>query len=107
MREEELIALVAIIRDELAAANRHEDLKQLGVIFGDLLGPDKVMAYEALGDLQDRLADITNLPDHSSITAEEWDARRTDFCRAAELYLDARWKKPSGCQSPLMPREVL
>jgi len=99
MREDELIALVPTIRDELAAANLYDDLKQLGVIFGDLLGPDKMTAYDALGELEDLLADISGLPENSGVSPEEWDARLTDFCRAAELYLDARWKQPSGAKS--------
>jgi hypothetical protein len=56
-------------------------------------------AYEALGELEDLLADISAVPKNSSLASDEWDARRTDFCRAAELYLDARWKQTSGTKS--------
>jgi hypothetical protein len=30
----------------------------------------------------------------SGLTFEEWTERRADFCRAMELYLEGRWKKP-------------
>jgi hypothetical protein len=48
------------------------------------------VAYDALGDLEGTLADISSLPTGSSLTDEEWDARGTDLCRAAEMYLDTR-----------------
>jgi hypothetical protein len=99
VREGELIALVPTIRDELAAANLHADLEQPSVIFGDLMGPEKTAAYDALSELEVLLADISGLPENSGVTPVEWDVRRTDFCQAAELYLDARWKQTSGGKS--------
>jgi hypothetical protein len=95
MREKELIALVPTIAEELTATQFRNDLEQLDFMLVDLLAADKLSAYEALGDLKDLLADVSEVPEHSNLTSEEWDARRTDFCRAAELYLDARWKQPS------------
>jgi hypothetical protein len=53
-----------------------------------------MQAYDALGDLQHLLADILELPEASGISFEEWTERRADFCRAVELYLEGRWKKP-------------
>ena len=80
------------ITEELTAIQFRNDLEQLDFILADLLAEDKVAAYEALGTLEDLLAEIAELPEHSALSAEEWDARRSDFCRAAELYLDGRWK---------------
>jgi len=99
MREDELIALVPTIVEELTSMQLRNDLEQLDFILCDLLAEDKGAAYGALGMLEDLLADITELPEHSTLSAEEWDARRTDFCRAAELYLDARWEQSSGDKS--------
>jgi hypothetical protein len=83
-------------RKELTGPQFRNDLEQLDFILVDLLGTDRTAAYEALGNLEDLLADISELPEHSSVTSEEWDARRTDFCRAAELYLNGRWQQPSA-----------
>jgi RecB family exonuclease len=95
MREEDLIALIPTIAEELTSAQFRNDLEQLDFILVDLLGADRTAAYEALGDLEDLLAEISAVPEHSSVTLEEWEARRTDFRRAAELYLNERWKQPS------------
>lgn len=99
MRDEELISLVPTIAEELTLARRRDDIEQLDVIVGGLLIDDKMAAYEALSELEDLLADISAVPENSRLTAEEWDARRTDFRRAAELYLDARWKQTAGTKS--------
>jgi hypothetical protein len=99
MREDELIALVPTIANELTAGRRQDDLKRLDAIFGDLFGAEKTTAYDALGELEDLMTDISGVPEHSSLSAEEWVARRTDFGRAAELYLDARWTQPSGAKN--------
>lgn len=93
MLEEELIALVPTIVDELTLARLSDDIEQFNVILGGLLNDDKMEAYEALGELEDLLADISAVPKNSGLTAEEWDTRRSDFCRAAEFYLDGRWKQ--------------
>jgi hypothetical protein len=93
MREDELIALLPTIAEELTAPQFRNDLEQLDFILADLLAENKMAAYEALGTLEDLLAEISELPEHSTLSAEEWDARRSDFCRAAELYLDGRWKQ--------------
>lgn len=92
MREEELIALLPTIAEELTAPQFRNDLEQLDFTLADLLADDKVSAYEALGTLEDLLAEVSELPKHSTLSAEEWDARRSDFCQAAKLYLDGRWK---------------
>jgi RecB family exonuclease len=97
IREEELIALIPIIAEELTGAQLRDDLRQLDAIREELLGADKMSAHDALGDLEDLLADISNVPQHSNLTPEEWAARRTDFFRAAELYLKERWK-PSAAK---------
>jgi hypothetical protein len=93
MREEELIALLPTIAEELTATQFRNDLEQLDFILADLLGEDKMAAYEALGTLEELLAEISELPEHSTLSAEEWEGRRTDFCQAAKLYLDGRWKQ--------------
>ena len=99
MREEELIALIPVIAEELTGAQFRDDLRQLDAILGELLGADKMSAHDALGDLEDLLVDISNVPQHSNLTPEEWDARRTDFFRAAELYLKECWKQPSAAKA--------
>jgi hypothetical protein len=99
MREEELIALLPTIAEELTAPQFRNDLEQLDFILADVLGEDKVAAYEALGTLEDLLAEISELPEHSTLSGEEWDARRSDFCRAAELYLEGRWKPPPAANA--------
>jgi hypothetical protein len=93
VREEELIALVPTIAAELTSIQYRNDLEQLDFMLADLLGEDKMAAYEALGELRDLLAEISEVPEGTVLTAEEWDARRSDFSRAAELYLDGRWKQ--------------
>lgn len=87
------------ITEELTAIQFRNDLEQLDFILADLLAEDKVAAYEALGTLEDLLAEIAKLPEHSALSAEEWDARRSDFCRAAELYLDGRWKQQPAAKA--------
>jgi hypothetical protein len=99
VREEELIALVPTIAEELTSIQFRNDLEQLDFILVDLLGADRMTAYEALVDLEDLLAEISEVPEHSSVTSEEWDTRRTDFRRAAELYLSERWKEPSAAKT--------
>ena len=99
MREEELIALLPTITEELTAIQFRNDLEQLDFILADLLAEDKVAAYEALGTLEDLLAEIAKLPEHSALSAEEWEARRTDFCQAAKLYLDGRWKRQPAAKA--------
>jgi hypothetical protein len=96
MTEEEIIALVPSITEPLTGEYFRNDREQIHFILVEVFGPDKVQAYDALADLQDLLADISELPEASSITLEEWTERRADFCRAAELYLQARWQKPSA-----------
>jgi hypothetical protein len=46
-----------------------------------------------------RLAEVSEVPEHSNLTSEEWDARRTHFRRAAELFLNERWKEPSAAKT--------
>jgi hypothetical protein len=99
MREDELIALVPTIAEELTSVQFRNDLEQLDFILVDLLGADRKTAYEALGDLEDLLAEISEVPEHSRVTSEEWDARRCDFRRAAELYLSERWEQPSAAKA--------
>ena len=101
MREEELIALVQTIADELTAANRQDDLKQLDAIMGDLITAHKTTAYDALGALEDLLADISAVPEHSSVAQEEWDARRTDFCRrrsCTSMHAGSRLRAPRATE---------
>jgi hypothetical protein len=98
MREEELIALVPTIAEELTSIQFRNDLEQLDFILADLLGEENMSAYEALGYLEDLLAEISGVPEHSKLTSQEWDARRTDFYHAAELYLHGRWKQPSAAK---------
>jgi len=93
MREEEPIALVPIIASELTSIRFRDVLEQLDFMHCDLLIEDKVAAYEALGTLEDLLAEISELPEHSTFSAEEWEARRTDICHAAKLCLDGRWQQ--------------
>jgi hypothetical protein len=87
MRAEELIALLPTIAEELTVPQFRNDLEQLDFILADLLAEDQMAAYEALGTLEDLLAEISELPEHSTLIAEEWEARRTDFSQAAKLYL--------------------
>src|SRR4029077_97708 len=82
MREEDLIALLPTVAEELTAPQFRNDLEQLDFILADLLGADKMAAYEALGTLEDLLAEISELPEHSTLSAEEWEARKTDFFHA-------------------------
>ena len=95
MTEEEVIALLPIITEQLTGPQFRNDLQQLNFIFIELLGSDKTSAYDALASLQDLLAEISELPDSAAIGAKEWSERLADFSRAAELYLDARWQPPS------------
>ena len=99
MREEELIALLPTIAEELTAPQFRNDLEQLDFILADLLAEDKMAAYEALGTLEDLLAEISELPEHSTLSAEEWDERRSDFYQAARLYLDGRWKQQTAAKA--------
>jgi hypothetical protein len=96
MTEEEVVALVPTIAEQLTAAQFRNDLEQLDFILLELFGSERMKAYDALGDLQDLLAEISEVPDPSGITSKEWDERRADFYRAAELYLSDRWKLPPG-----------
>jgi hypothetical protein len=81
MREEELIALLPTITEELTAPQFRNDLEQLDFTLADLL------------------AEFSELPEHSTVSAEEWEARRTDFCNAAKLYLDGRWKQQPAAKA--------
>jgi hypothetical protein len=99
MLEEELISLLPTIAEELAAPQFRNDLEQLDFILADLLGEDKMAAYEALGTLEDLLAEISELPEHSTLSAEEWEARKTDFSHAAKLYLEGRWKQQPAAKA--------
>jgi hypothetical protein len=99
MREEELIALLPTIAEELTAPQFQNDLEQLDFILADLLAEDEVAAYEALGTLEDLLAEISERPEHSTLSAEEWEARRTDFCQAAKLHVDGRWKQQPAARA--------
>ena len=94
MTEEEVIALVPSITEPLTGEYFRNDREQIDFMLVEVFGPDKGQAYDALEDLQDLLADIFHLPGASGITFEEWTERRADFCRAVELYLEGRWKKP-------------
>jgi hypothetical protein len=99
MRDDELVSLVPTIADELAAGGLRDDVQKLDDIFVNLLTAHKMTAYEALGALEDLMADISAVPERSMIKQEEWDARRADICRAAQLYLDARWKASPPAKS--------
>jgi hypothetical protein len=99
LREKELIALLPTIAEELTAPQFRNDLEQLDFILADLVAEDKVAAYEALSTLEDLLAEISELPERSTLSAEEWGARRTDFCQAAKLYLDERWKQQPAAKA--------
>jgi hypothetical protein len=98
MREEELIALLPTIAEELTAPQFRNDLEQLDFTLADLLGK-KMSADEALGTLEDLLAESSELPEHSTLSAEEWETRRTDFCQAGKLYLDGRWKQQPAAKA--------
>jgi hypothetical protein len=94
MTEEDVIALVPLITEPLTGEYFRNDREQINFILVEVFGPDKWRAYDALEDLRDLLADISELPEASGITFEEWSERRADFCRAVELYLEGQWTKP-------------
>ena len=96
MTEAEVIALVSSIAEPLTGPLHRNDLEQLNFILVEVFGSDKMGAFDALADLQDLLADIAEAPRAAGITAEEWQDRRADFCRAVELYLEGRWQKPQA-----------
>jgi|SRR5580692_5185483 hypothetical protein len=94
MTEEEVIALVPSVTEPLTGEYFRNDREQINLILVEVFGPDKEQAHDALADLQDLLTGISELPEASGINFEEWTERQADFCRAVELYLEARWKKP-------------
>jgi hypothetical protein len=89
-------ALIATITDPLVKAQLKKDLEELDLILEHLFGSDRMAAYDALGAMEDLLADISQLPESSEINWQEWVERKTDFNRAAELYLDGWWKQPAA-----------
>lgn len=95
MTEEEVVALLPTITEQLTGPQFRNDLQQLNFIFIEIFAPDMTSAYDALESLQDLLAEISELPDSAAISSKEWSERRADVFRAAELYLEARWKAPS------------
>lgn len=96
MTEKEVIALVPSVTEPLTGEYFRNDREQIDFILVEVFGPERRQAYDAVGDLQDLLADISELPEESGISFEEWGERLADFVRAAELYLEGRWKKPSA-----------
>jgi hypothetical protein len=100
MREEELIALLPTIAEELTAIQFRNDLEQLDFILADLLAEDKVAAYEALGTLEDLLAEILSCPSTPPSARRNGMHAGVTFAERRAL---SRWalEAAARCESPL------